>query len=121
VAYLLQRIEDFPGIVILATNLQHNIDEAFSRRFQCMIHFTMPGPDERYLLWKQSFPAKMAVPDEEEMRKIAAKYEIAGGGIVNVIRYCALSALSRGAQIITIEDIEKGIRRELVKEGILLA
>lgn len=121
VAYLLQRIEDFPGIVILATNLQHNIDEAFSRRFQCMVHFTMPGPEERYLLWKQSFPEKLSVPKEEDMRRIAEKYEIAGGGIVNVIRYCCLMAVSRKAKAITVEDIEKGIRRELVKEGILLA
>lgn len=120
VAYLLQRIEDFPGIVILATNLQHNIDEAFSRRFQCMVHFTMPGPEERYLLWKQSFPETFKLPADEEMRKVAGKYEIAGGGIVNVIRYCSLMAVSRKAKTISIEDVEKGIRRELVKEGILL-
>ena len=47
VAYLLQRIEDFPGVVILASNLKGNIDEAFSRRFQSMIHFPMPGVAER--------------------------------------------------------------------------
>ncbi len=56
VSYLLQRIEDFPGVVILATNFKSNIDDAFSRRFQSMIHFRMPGPAQRLRLWQQSFP-----------------------------------------------------------------
>src|SRR6202012_489898 len=54
-AYLLQRIEDFPGIVILATNLKANMDDAFTRRFQAMIHFNMPTAEERYQLWNNAF------------------------------------------------------------------
>jgi hypothetical protein len=53
--YLLQRIEDFPGVVILASNLKENMDDAFTRRFQSMIHFTMPSTEERLQLWKNAF------------------------------------------------------------------
>ena len=52
IAYLLQRIEDFPGTVVLATNLKSNIDEAFSRRFQSIIYFPMPDQDLREVLWR---------------------------------------------------------------------
>ncbi len=55
VAYLLQRIEDFPGLIILATNLKINMDDAFSRRFQSMIHFPIPGVKERKKLWENAF------------------------------------------------------------------
>jgi SpoVK/Ycf46/Vps4 family AAA+-type ATPase len=54
-AYLLQRIEDFPGMTILASNLKGNMDEAFSRRFQSVVYFGMPSAAERYLLWNNAF------------------------------------------------------------------
>ena len=53
-AYLLQRIEDFTGVVILASNLKSNIDEAFARRFQSIIYFPLPQVEERLRLWNQS-------------------------------------------------------------------
>ena len=52
VSYLLQRLEDFPGILILASNFKGNFDEAFSRRFQAIVHFPLPNADERYRLWQ---------------------------------------------------------------------
>ena len=55
ISYLLQRVEDYPGVVILATNLKANVDEAFARRFQAMIHFPMPSPKEREMLWTKGF------------------------------------------------------------------
>jgi len=58
-SYLLQRIESFPGTVILASNLKANMDEAFTRRFQSMIHFTIPSPVERYQLWKNVFSTQI--------------------------------------------------------------
>lgn len=51
IAYLLQRLDDFPGIVIMATNLKANMDDAFNRKLQTMIQFNMPTPTERYQLW----------------------------------------------------------------------
>ncbi|MGH2645736.1 MAG: ATP-binding protein, partial [Chitinophagaceae bacterium] len=63
ISYLLQRIEDFPGVVILATNLKANIDDAFSRRFQSMISFPVPGPEQRLRLWQQAFSEKSRLED----------------------------------------------------------
>src|SRR4029450_12042339 len=56
VSYLLQRIEDFDGVVILATNLKSNVDDAFTRRFQSVIYFPLPAPDQRLQLWTNAFP-----------------------------------------------------------------
>ncbi|OYU84395.1 MAG: AAA family ATPase, partial [Burkholderiales bacterium PBB5] len=57
VSYLLQRIESFAGVVVLASNMKHNIDEAFLRRFQSVIHFPLPKPAERLRLWREAIPA----------------------------------------------------------------
>lgn len=117
VSYLLQRIEDFPGVVILATNLKANIDDAFSRRFQSMVHFPVPGPVQRLRLWKQSFSAKSKLEDDIDLEEIAEKYEMTGGAMINIIRYSSLMALKRGNNIILKKDIMAGIRKEFGKEG----
>lgn len=116
-SYLLQRVEIFPGVVILATNLKSNIDEAFSRRFQAVIHFPMPDKKLRCQLWKQSFSPMTKLSEDIELKKIAAKYELTGGAIMNVIRYCSLMALKRHSSEIIFEDLEQGILREFNKEG----
>jgi AAA+ superfamily predicted ATPase len=117
VSYLLQRIEDFPGVVILATNLRANLDEAFSRRFQSMIYFALPGPEQRLRLWEQSFSEKSVNGDDVDLKDIAEKYELAGGAIINVTRYASLMALKRRSNIILKKDILAGIRKEFLKEG----
>lgn len=90
VAYLLQRIEDFPGTVILATNLKSNIDEAFSRRFQSIIYFPMPDEELRADLWRSMLPPQWLGEDAEELIAMAAETELSGGSIANVVRRCAV-------------------------------
>ena len=117
VSYLLQRIEDFPGVVILATNLKANLDEAFSRRFQSMIYFPLPGPEQRLRLWQQSFSGKSVIGEDVDLQDIAEKYELAGGAIINVTRYASLMALKRDSHLILKKDMLTGIRKEFLKEG----
>jgi hypothetical protein len=117
VSYLLQRIEDFEGVIILASNFKSNMDDAFTRRFQGVIHFPMPRPDERLKLWKLAFPPTVVLEKDIDLKLIADRYEIAGGSIINVVRYCAMMALRKNGNIITLEDITEGIRREFRKEG----
>lgn len=117
VSYLLQKIEDFPGVVILATNLKANLDDAFSRRFQAMIHFTIPDAEQRLKLWEQSFSEMTVMENALRFDEIAQKYELTGGVIINITRYCSLMALKRGSNTILHKDIMTGIRRELMKEG----
>jgi hypothetical protein len=117
VSYLLQRVEDFPGVVILATNLKANLDDAFSRRFQSMIYFPMPGPEQRKRLWKQAFSDKTVLEDSFDLNEIANKHEMAGGAIINVTRYSSMRALKRGDNKILRKDVIDGIRKEFGKEG----
>ncbi len=117
VAYLLQRIEDFPGMIVLATNLKANIDEAFGRRFQSMIYFSMPGPEQRFRLWQQAFPSNVQLEEKLNLEEIAKKHELAGGAIINVSRYSCLMALKRNSTTILHKDVVNGIRKEFGKEG----
>jgi ATPase family protein associated with various cellular activities (AAA) len=117
VAYLLQRIEDFSGVVILASNLKGNLDEAFARRFQSMIYFPMPGPDERAELWRLAFSTQCRLETSVDLARLAEEFEISGGGIVNVLRSSSLATLRHGRSLICMEDIHNGIRREFRKDG----
>lgn len=115
--YLLQRIEDFPGMTILASNLKANIDEAFLRRFQSVIAFDMPTALERYQLWNNAFTGTCSLHPEINLYDIAESYELAGGAIINVLRYCAMCAIGRNDRIVTKKDLEAGISREYHKES----
>lgn len=117
VSYLLQRIEDFPGVVILATNLKANLDEAFSRRFQSMIHFPVPSPPQRRKLWEKAFVGNINLDSDVNLDEIAQKFELTGGAIINVLRYVSLIAIKREDNRITKKDIISSIRREFGKEG----
>ena len=117
VAYLLQRIEDFPGTVILATNLRSNIDEAFSRRFQSIIYFPMPDVETRHRLWDKMLPNKWTAQDRNGMIEKAAKYELSGGGMTNVIRSCALHLLAMGILSIDEKTFIDAIRKEKRKNN----
>jgi len=117
VAYLLQRIEDFNGMVILASNLKGNLDEAFSRRFQSMVYFPVPDNEQRLLLWQSAFKDKIELDGKVDLRSIAEKHIISGGSITNVLRYCSIKAIQRNGQKVLLRDIENGIRKEQRKEG----
>lgn len=116
-AYLLQRIEAYDGVVILATNLKGNIDAAFARRFQAMLYFPVPDAAQRLRLWENIFGEDLALCDEIDFGEIARDYELAGGSIVNVLRYCALAAVRRDPVLVERGDVLEGVRRELRKGG----
>ncbi|WP_034411017.1 ATP-binding protein [Derxia gummosa] len=117
VAYLLQRVEDFPGTVILATNLRSNIDDAFARRFQSLIHFPMPDVDQRLRLWESVLRPTGRLADDVDLRRLAEAHELAGGAIGNVVRYAAIGALQAGRDRLTAADLERGVAKEMRKEG----
>lgn len=118
IAYLLQRMEDFPGIVILATNLRSNLDEAFARRFQSMIHFPMPDAEQRLRLWRESFEGqRFALAADVDLPRLARDHALSGGSIINVLRYAALRAVGRDSREVRGGDLLAGVRRELHKAG----
>lgn len=117
VSYLLQRVEDFPGVVILATNLKANIDQAFARRFQSEVYFAMPDADQRRRLWQGLFTEPSRLGDDVDFQAIAEKYELAGGALLNVARYAAIRAVMNSRQHIVQDDLIAGIGKELMKDG----
>lgn len=117
VSYLLQRVEDFPGNVILATNLKGNIDEAFARRFQSLVHFPMPDAEQRLRLWNGMLRRQEQLDKDVDLPRLAARYELAGGAIANVIRFAAICSMRDGRTRIRNADLVQGAIRELRKEG----
>ena len=117
ISYLLQRTEDFPGVVILATNLKGNIDEAFARRFQSVVYFPMPDAEQRLRLWQNTLDQNCSLSPETSLSEIAKNYELSGGAITNVVRYGAIRALQNNNEAIAGADLIKGIAKELRKEG----
>ncbi|HMC98661.1 MAG TPA: ATP-binding protein, partial [Ferruginibacter sp.] len=108
ISYLLQRIEDFPGVVMLATNLKANLDEAFTRRFQSMIYFAMPNANQRKKLWKNSFSEKTVLEEKVNLEDISSKYELSGGAIINITRFGSLQAIKRDSNKILLADLIEG-------------
>ena len=117
VSYLLQRIESFDGVVVLASNMKQNIDDAFLRRFQSVIHFSLPKAPERLRLWREAIPAAVKPDTSFDLPRLAQQHELSGGTIINVLRYACLRSLARGDAVLRSEDVDEGVRRELLKEG----
>lgn len=121
VSYLLQRIEQFSGLIILASNIKSNIDEAFIRRFNEIINFPMPNRREREEIWKKSFPRilkeKMLVEGTVDMFQRVSKYELSGGHIINAVQYACLKFLGEPTVQMPFEYILEGIKREVEKTG----
>lgn len=117
ISYLLQRVEDYPGVVILATNLKANVDEAFARRFQSLVYFPIPDIDQRHQLWKNTLNGKVHLAQGVDLQGLAETYELSGGAITNVVRYGAINALQMNRETICHEDLVNGVAKELRKEG----
>jgi hypothetical protein len=117
VAYLLQRLETFDGVVVLASNMRDNLDPAFARRFESVIYFPLPRPAERLELWRRGFSLRARIDPGVDLAAIAEAHELSGGSIMNVIRHVSLAAIAEGERPITAADLQAAIRRELAKDG----
>lgn len=115
-AYLLQRMEDYNGLIILATNLKPNIDLAFIRRFQSIVYFKAPGPEQRLMLWEKALKGIPCAADTD-LQQLSLSYELSGGAINNIIQFAWLNTRREGRTNITRQDLDKGIRREYHKES----
>ncbi len=117
VSYLLQRVEDFDGLVILASNFKTNLDEAFLRRFNAIVRFPFPTEPERAAIWRKSLPTGIPFEEGVDLPTLLGRFELAGGSIVNVVQHACLAAIAHGSEVIRLDDALKGIRREVEKEG----
>jgi SpoVK/Ycf46/Vps4 family AAA+-type ATPase len=114
--YLLQRIEEFEGLVVLATNLRKNVDEAFFRRMQFVVEFPFPDAAHRYRLWRQHFPPEAPVAEDIDFSYLAQRFNFSGGNIKNVVVNAAFLAAEDG-RVIRMEHVIRATKREYEKIG----
>jgi SpoVK/Ycf46/Vps4 family AAA+-type ATPase len=84
-AFLLQRIESYDGIVILATNYINNIDNAFMRRMKYVVPFSIPDKNIRLEIWKSSFTEQVSIDDDVDFEYLAEQFEFSGSNIKNIV------------------------------------
>lgn len=120
VNYLLQRVEEYTGVVILASNLRQNIDEAFMRRIHVIVEFPFPEEDARERIWMGMFPQGISRPPDEDIQGLAKRFRTPGGGISNIVVDAAFRALAQAGKDepeITLRHLVVGVAREYQKMG----
>lgn len=114
--FLLQRLESFEGLAILATNLVGNMDDAFLRRIRVRAEFTPPGPPERKRIWDRLLPLPGSRSDDIDIAILSEAFELVGGEIRNAIYTAHLLAAGEG-EVLAMRHCVKGLWRELAKIG----
>ena len=116
IGYLLQRMEEHEGAVILATNRVGDLDEAFTRRFHFLLDFPMPDASYRLRLWEGMLPPQAEREPDMDLSPLASSYELSGGEIRNCVLAAAYMAIAEGRPV-GYSHLERGLRRELGKTG----
>lgn len=120
VSYLLQKMEDFDGVVILASNWSKNIDEAFARRMQYVVDFPSPDEAQRARLWQGMLPAELPLGADVDIEFLAKQFAVAGGDIKNVALDAAFLAAQDG-QVVTMKQLIQAMARQQQKQGRILS
>jgi ATPase family associated with various cellular activities (AAA) len=116
VAYLLQKMEEYEGIVILCTNFRKNIDDAFTRRIHYVVEFPFPEPEYRERIWRNIIPASAPLAGDVDFGFLARQFELAGGNIRNAALVAAFYAAEDGGMI-RMKHCVLAVARELQKMG----
>jgi len=115
-SYLLQRMEEYDGIIILASNLRKNMDDAFIRRLHGAVEFPMPEEEDRLEIWRRTFPKEAPVSDDLDLPFLAKQLRLAGGNIKNIVLEAAFMA-AEGGMPISMVHLIRATRREHQKIG----
>ncbi|MCP4428746.1 MAG: ATP-binding protein [Chloroflexi bacterium] len=115
-SYLLQKMEEYEGVVVLATNLRENMDDAFTRRIRFIVEFPFPDEAHRREIWRAHFPGQAPMSDGIDYEFLARRFQIAGGNIKNVALNAAFLAAQNGGTI-EMEHVLHGVQREFEKMG----
>jgi SpoVK/Ycf46/Vps4 family AAA+-type ATPase len=116
IAYLLQRMDEYDGVVILATNLRNNIDEAFTRRMHATIDFLFPDEDYRRRIFEGIFPKQAPLSPNIDFAFLARQFKLTGGNIKNVALHAAFLAAEDG-KVIGMTQLMRATKREFQKMG----
>ncbi|MDR1573633.1 MAG: ATP-binding protein, partial [Clostridiales Family XIII bacterium] len=118
-ALLLQEVEAYDGVSVLATNYKHNIDPAFFRRMKFIVEFQFPDPETRYILWTATIPKNTPLAEDVDIRFLADRFEFVGGNIKNCILNAAFLAAGdpKAEGMVHMRHYLLAIRYEFVKTG----
>lgn len=117
-SYLLQKMEEYDGLTILATNFAQNLDDAFTRRIQFIIKYPFPDAVQREQLWRSSVPSQLPVIDID-YSFLAQTFELAGGPIKNIVLTAAYLAANEGTPL-SMKQMIESVVQEYKKTGKLL-
>jgi SpoVK/Ycf46/Vps4 family AAA+-type ATPase len=115
-SYLLQRMERYDGVVLLATNLRENMDDAFTRRLRLVVEFPFPDAAGRASIWRSHLRATAPIESDVDTDALAAAYPLTGAGIRNAVLTAAFAAAEDGGPI-GLAHLRHGIRREYENLG----
>jgi hypothetical protein len=120
ISYLLQKMEQYEGIAILATNLRQNLDDAFVRRLAFTVHFPFPDQADRRRIWAGIWPEATPVAEDVDFDFLSSQFKLSGGNIKNVALSAAFLAASDGGQV-TMAHVFHATQREYQKIGKVLS
>jgi ATPase family associated with various cellular activities (AAA) len=115
-SYLLQKLEEHDGVVVLATNLRKNVDEAFVRRLAFTVEFPLPDEADRLRIWRRVWPAAAPLADGVDLALLARRVDLPGGNIRNIAVAAAFLAAADGG-VVTMAHLEAATRQEYQKMG----
>jgi SpoVK/Ycf46/Vps4 family AAA+-type ATPase len=120
ISYLLQAMEQYDGVAILATNMRQNLDEAFTRRLAFIVHFPFPDESGRDQIWRRIWPQEVPLAEDIDFGDLAARFKLMGGNIKNIALSAAFAAAQKGMAV-TRELVFHAVRREYEKMGKILS
>ena len=120
ISYLLQKMEQFDGIAILATNLRGNLDQAFTRRLAFTVHFPLPDENSRLRIWTKIWPAQTPLAGDVELAYFARQFKLNGGNIKNIALAASFLAAEENGMVTT-ANLLQATRREYQKMGKVLS
>ncbi len=115
-AYLLQKMEEYDGVTVMTTNYKENIDSAFFRRINYVIHFTLPDAKARKSIWTGIFPAQTPLDGGVDLEYLARQFELSGGGIKNIAVAAAFMAAAEDAPV-SMGHLVQAVKYEMAKQG----
>ena len=116
-AYLLQKIEEYEGVVILASNLSKNIDEAFSRRMHYVVEFPLPDEAHRERLWRGMFPAEVPLGEDVDFPVPRETVSDSPAATFATSRWNAAFLAAQDGKVVTMKQLAKALARQMMKQG----
>lgn len=116
ISYLLQKMEEYEGLAILATNLRGNLDESFTRRLAFTIHFPFPDETSRLQIWRAIWPTELTLDSGVNLEFLASHFKLSGGNIKNIAVAAAFLAAKDGGSV-AMDHLVRATRREYQKLG----